>query len=317
MIEVKNLSKHYRSKNGIKKAVDDISFTVGDNEIVGLLGPNGAGKSTTMNMICGYISSTDGEILIDGKNIFDMGPEARNDIGYLPEIPPLYLDMTVEEYLSFVYDLKGVKQKKKEHLMEICDKVKISDVYKRLIKNLSKGYKQRVGLAAALVGDPKILILDEPTVGLDPAQIIDIRNVIKKLGKGHSVILSSHILSEIDAVCNKIIIIDHGKIVAADKTENLSMSKSKAHRYIACVKGNKDDVVAAFRGIEGISRINPKLSDDVGAHDYGIEATRDVREDIFRAMAKIDAPILGLRPRETSLEETFINITANSSKEGR
>ena len=315
MIEVKNLSKHYRSKNGVKKAVDNISFTVGDNEIVGLLGPNGAGKSTTMNMICGYISSTDGEILIDGKNILDMGAEARKDIGYLPEIPPLYLDMTVEEYLSFVFDLKGAKQKKAEHLKEICDKVKIADVYKRLIKNLSKGYKQRVGLAAALVGDPKILILDEPTVGLDPAQIIDIRNVIKKLGKGHSVILSSHILSEIDAVCSKIVIIDNGKIVASDKTENLSMSKSKAHRYIARIKGSKDDIIAAFRGVEGISKVNPRQCDEPGVLDFGIEASRDVREDIFFAMAKINAPILGLRPRETSLEETFIKITSDKKEE--
>ena len=265
-------------------------------------------------MICGYISSTDGEILIDGKNILDMGPEARSDIGYLPEIPPLYLDMTVEEYLSFVFDLKGAKQKKSEHLKEICDKVKIFDVYKRLIKNLSKGYKQRVGLAAALIGDPKILILDDPTVGLDPAQIIDIRNVIKKLGRGHSVILSSHILSEIDAVCSKIIIINEGKIVAEDKTENLSMAKSKAHRYIARIKGNKDDIVAAFRGVEGISRINPRTSDEAGVLDYGIEASRDVREDVFFAMSKINAPILGLRPRETSLEETFIKITSDKKE---
>lgn len=315
MIEVKNLSKHYKGKNGIKKAVDDISFSVGDNEIVGLLGPNGAGKTTTMNMICGYISSTDGEILIDGENVLNLGGEAKKNIGYLPELPPLYLDMTVEEYLNFVYELKGVGKNPKEHIAEICDKVKISDVSKRLIKNLSKGYKQRVGLAAALIGDPKILILDEPTVGLDPGQIIEIRNVIKKLGRGHSVILSSHILSEISAVCDRIIIINEGKIVASDKTENLSQTKSKAHRYIARIKGEKDTIVDALRSIDGITRINPRLADEAGIYDLGIEAERDIREDVFYKMAEINAPLIGMRPRETSLEETFIKITTGAKKE--
>jgi len=315
LIEIKKLSKHYYGKNGAKKAVDDISFTVGDNEIVGLLGPNGAGKSTTMNMICGYISPTDGEILIDGKNTLTEGVESRKDIGYLPEIPPLYPDMTVEEYLGFVYDLKKVSGDKKEHIKEICDRVKISDVSGRLIKNLSKGYKQRVGLAQALIGDPKILILDEPTVGLDPGQIIEIRNVIKKLGRGHSVILSSHILSEISAVCDRIIIINEGKIVASDKTENLSQAKNKAHRYIAKIKGEKEAIIEALRSVSGIVRANPRLADEAGVYDFGIEAERDIREDLFFAMAKINSPILGLRPRESSLEETFIKITSGAKEE--
>ena len=218
MIEVRNLTKQY----GSKKAVDNISFTVNDGEILGFLGPNGAGKSTTMNMLTGYISSTSGEALINGINILDEPMKAKKEIGYLPELPPLYLDMTVKEYLSFVYDLKKCKIPKQAHLEEICKLVKISDVYNRVIKHLSKGYKQRVGMAQALIGNPKILILDEPTVGLDPKQILDIRNLIKRLGKKHTVILSSHILSEIQAVCDRIVIINQGVIAADDTTENLT-----------------------------------------------------------------------------------------------
>jgi len=315
MIEVINLSKHYKSADGIKKAVDNISFTVGDREIVGLLGRNGAGKTTTMNMICGYISSTSGDILIDGKNILECGKEARADIGYLPEIPPVYPDMTVEEYLNFVYELKKAKQNRKEHIADICKKVKIDNVYKRLIKNLSKGYKQRVGFAGALIGDPKILILDEPTVGLDPKQIMEIRNLIKQLGKERSVILSSHILSEISAVCSKIIIIDNGKIVASDKTENLSKTKSKSNRYIASIKGDKNEIIAALRSIDGINRVNSRFSDEQGIVDLGIEADRDIREDVFHAMVNINCPVIGMRPREISLEETFIKITTGSAEE--
>ena len=193
MIEVRNLTKQY----GQKKAVDDLSFTVNDGEILGFLGPNGAGKSTTMNILTGYISSTSGQALINGVDILEDPMKAKKDIGYLPEIPPLYLDMTVKEYLNFVYDLKKCKLPRKAHLSDVCDLVKITDVYDRIIRNLSKGYKQRVGLAQALIGNPPILILDEPTVGLDPKQIIEIRTLIKKLGKKHTVILSSHILSEI------------------------------------------------------------------------------------------------------------------------
>lgn len=306
MIEVKNLSKHY----GAKKAVDDISFTVKDGEIVGFLGPNGAGKTTTMNIITGYISPTSGEVIIDGKNTMENSREARKNIGYLPEQPPLYADMTVREYLDFVFDLKRAEGDKALHIDSVCEKVRIKDVSGRLIKNLSKGYKQRVGLAEALIGNPKILILDEPTVGLDPGQIIEIRNLIKELGKNHTVILSSHILSEISAVCDDIIIINGGKIVASDKTENLSKTRGKENRYIVRIKGDKTAVIEALRGVSGILRVNSKQSPEEGAYDYGIEADRDIREYMFGILASCGMPILGLRPREMSLEETFMRITA-------
>ena len=204
MIEVVNLSKHY----GDKKAVDGISFKAESGEILGFLGPNGAGKSTTMNILTGYISSTDGKALIDGIDILENPIKAKQKIGYLPEIPPLYVDMTVKEYLCYVYDLKKCKLPRNTHLADICRLVKIENVYNRIIKNLSKGYKQRVGLAQALVGNPPVLILDEPTVGLDPNQIIEIRTLIKKLGRNHTVILSSHILSEVQAVCDRIVVIN-------------------------------------------------------------------------------------------------------------
>ena len=226
MIEVQNLSKHY----GDKKAVDNISFKAEDGEILGFLGPNGAGKSTTMNILTGYISCTEGKALIDGIDILEDPIKAKAKIGYLPELPPLYLDMTVKEYLNFIYDLKKCKLPRNSHLKDICSLVKIEHVYKRIIKNLSKGYKQRVGLAQALVGNPNVLILDEPTVGLDPKQIIEIRSLIKKLGKNHTVILSSHILSEVQAVCDKIIVINEGRIVADDTEDNLSKKLSADHK---------------------------------------------------------------------------------------
>lgn len=308
MIEVKNLSKHY----GTKKAVDDISFTVKKGEILGFLGPNGAGKTTTLNMLTGYISRTSGSITINGMDIVEKPGEVKKCIGYLPEQPPLYPDMTVCEYLSFVYDLKKAEGNKNEHIAEICEIVKITDVMTRLIKNLSKGYKQRVGLAQALIGNPEILILDEPTVGLDPAQIIEIRNVIKSLGSERTIIFSSHILGEISAICEKIIIINNGKIVADNTTENLSHTKGKEYRYIVRIKGDKAVVVDVLRGIDGIVRANSKATDDPEVFDYGIECTHDIREDMFYVLAKTENPILALRQREMTLEETFINITTGS-----
>ena len=211
--------------------------------------------------------------------------EARKNIGYLPEQPPLYADMTVREYLDFVFDLKRAEGDKALHIDSVCEKVRIKDVSGRLIKNLSKGYKQRVGLAEALIGNPKILILDEPTVGLDPGQIIEIRNLIKELGKNHTVILSSHILSEISAVCDDIIIINGGKIVASDKTENLSKTRGKENRYIVRIKGDKTAVIEALRGVSGILRVNSKQSPEEGAYDYGIEADRDIREYMCGVLA--------------------------------
>ena len=218
MIEVKNLTKNY----GDKRAVDNISFTANDGEILGFLGPNGAGKSTTMNILTGYISSTSGSALINGVDILEDPIKAKSNIGYLPELPPLYLDMTVKSYLNFIFDLKKCKLPRKSHLTDICELCKITDVKERIIKHLSKGYKQRVGLAQALIGNPPVLILDEPTVGLDPKQMVEIRTLIKKLGKNHTVILSSHILSEIQAVCDRVVIINKGEIAADDTAGNLS-----------------------------------------------------------------------------------------------
>lgn len=308
MIEVKNLSKHY----GANKALDDISFSIGDGEIVGLLGPNGAGKTTTMNIITGYISSTSGTVMVDGTDVMLDPIAVKKQIGYLPEQPPLYLDMTVGEYLGFVFDLKKTGGDKKAHIEAVCEAVKITDVSKRLIKNLSKGYKQRVGLAQALIGDPKILILDEPTIGLDPKQIIEIRNVIKDFGKNHTVIFSSHILSEISAVCEKIIIINKGKIVAQGSSDALNIARGKENRYIARIKGERSSVVSALRTIEGLERVNSKGTEEEGVFDYGIEADRDVREEIFGTIVKGEFVMLGMRPRERSLEETFINITSGA-----
>lgn len=239
MIEVKNLVKQY----GDKLAVDHISFTVQDGEILGFLGPNGAGKSTTMNIITGYLSSTEGTVTIDGCEILDDPIGAKSKIGYLPEIPPLYMDMTVKRYLDFMYDLKKVTLPRQAHIKDVCDLVKITHVYNRVIKNLSKGYKQRVGLAQALLGNPPLLILDEPTVGLDPKQIIEIRNLIRSLGKKHTVILSSHVLSEVQATCDRVIVINNGQIVADDTEENLSKNLTGEHRLLARIEGREQYVM--------------------------------------------------------------------------
>ncbi len=253
MIEVKNLVKRY----GDKKAVNDISFKVERGEILGFLGPNGAGKSTTMNMLTGYISSTSGQILINGTDILEDPKKAKANIGYLPEIPPLYVDMTVDGYLNFVYDLKKCKLSRKAHLKDVCDLCKISDVRSRLIKNLSKGYRQRVGLAQALINNPPVLILDEPTVGLDPNQIIEIRTLIKKLGKRHTVILSSHILPEIQAVCDRIIIINKGVVAADGTADEIAKNITNEHKMTLRIEGSthtvndKQEIVDALKKIEG------------------------------------------------------------------
>ena len=238
MIEVRNLTKHY----GSKIAVNNISFKAEEGQVLGFLGPNGAGKSTTMNILTGYISSTEGQAFINGVDILEDPIKAKSFIGYLPEQPPLYFDMTVDEYLNFVYHLKKCTLPKVSHLNEICDIVKLNDVRKRLIKNLSKGYKQRVGFAQALVGNPKVLILDEPTVGLDPKQIIEIRTLIKKLGRNHTIILSSHILPEIQAVCDRIVVINKGRIVADDNADALARNLSADHKLILHIEGSTEEV---------------------------------------------------------------------------
>ena len=307
MIEVKNLTKQY----GQKKAVDNLSFTVNDGEILGFLGPNGAGKSTTMNMLTGYISSTSGQALINGVDILDDPMKAKKDIGYLPEIPPLYLDMTVKEYLNFIYDLKKCKLPRKAHLAEVCELVKITDVYERIIRNLSKGYKQRVGLAQALIGNPPILILDEPTVGLDPKQIIEIRTLIKRLGKKHTVILSSHILSEIQAVCDHVIIINKGKIAANDTTENLTANISADTRLIARIDGSREEILKVIKAIPGVISVLADMEREPGIYDYEIEVKDgvDIRRELFKRIVARNWVMLGLKSTEMSLEDIFLKIT--------
>lgn len=310
MIEVQNLTKHY----GDKKAVNGISFTANDGEILGFLGPNGAGKSTTMNMLTGYISSTGGKALIDGVDILENPIKAKRNIGYLPELPPLYMDMTVKEYLNFIYDLKKCKLPRVSHLKDICGLVKIDHVYNRLIRNLSKGYRQRVGLAQALVGNPPVLILDEPTVGLDPSQIIEIRTLIKKLGKNHTVILSSHILSEVQAVCDKIIVINEGRIVADDTETALSDKLTGAHILTAKIEGDVETVQKLTLSIEGVE-VCKEINERDGVHEYRIESDEgvDIRRELFKKMANADCPILELKSAEMSLEDIFLKLTMGDS----
>lgn len=307
MIEVINLSKNY----GEKKAVNNISFKAEDGEVLGFLGPNGAGKSTTMNILTGYISCSDGKALIDGIDILEEPVKAKSKIGYLPEIPPLYMDMTVKEYLYFIYDLKKCKLPKISHLKDICSLVKIDHVYNRIIKNLSKGYRQRVGLAQALVGNPKVLILDEPTVGLDPKQIIEIRTLIKKLGKNHTVILSSHILSEVQAVCDKIVVINEGKVVANDTEENLSKKLSNEHKLITKIEGDKEKVLAQLKAINGVDTAVCENEHNDNICDYRIEAKEgfDIRREIFNMAVKNSWTMLELKTSELSLEDIFLKLT--------
>ena len=266
MIEVKNLKKRY----GNKLAVNDVSFTVENGEILGFLGPNGAGKSTTMNIITGYLSSTEGSVTIDGCEILEDPIGAKSKIGYLPEFPPLYPDMTVIKYLEFMYDLKKVKLPKKAHIAEVCDLVKITHVKDRVIKNLSKGYKQRVGLAQALLGNPELLILDEPTVGLDPKQIIEIRNLIKSLGKKHTVILSSHVLPEVQATCDRVIVINKGSIVADDTPENLSKKLTGEHKLVVRIDGREQEVYSTLRAIDGMIAVTKDGEKEPGVYELSL-----------------------------------------------
>ncbi len=311
MVEVQNITKCY----GDKKAVDNISFTVNSGEILGFLGPNGAGKSTTMNIITGYLSSSSGTVTIDGCEILEDPKGAKSKIGYLPEIPPLYVDMTVQKYLEFMFDLKKVKLDKEEHIEEVCRLVKISSVTNRLIKNLSKGYKQRVGLAQALLGNPPVLILDEPTVGLDPKQIIEIRNLVKSLGKKHTVILSSHILSEVQAICDRVVIISNGKVVADETTEGLSKALVKSNRLLVQVQGAKSSVINAVSQMRDVKNIKTEREVSDGVYEYIIEAKEDcdIRSKLFFALADIKAPILLLQSADLSLEEVFLKLTSDTN----
>ncbi|MCL2035603.1 MAG: ABC transporter ATP-binding protein [Oscillospiraceae bacterium] len=311
MIEVKSLTKRY----GAKTAVDDISFTVKAGEILGFLGPNGAGKTTTMNIITGYSSSTMGTVTVDGAEILEDPIKVKSKIGYLPEHPPLYLDMTVKEYLSFMFDLKKVKLIKASHIDEICDHVKIADVYGRIIKNLSKGYRQRVGLAQALLGNPDVLILDEPTVGLDPKQIIEIRKLIKELGEKHTIILSSHILSEVQAACERVIVINKGKIIADDTPDNLSKAMSGDKKLTIRVDGPESSVFDLLSKVPHMLCVDKLGMREDSVYDFILEAEagHDVRRDVFLRLAERSWPILALRGSELSLEDIFLQLTDENS----
>ena len=313
MIEVKNLTKRY----GNHLAVDHLNFTVESGKIYGFLGPNGAGKSTTMNIMTGYLGATEGQVLIDGHDILKEPEEAKKNIGYLPEIPPLYMEMTVREYLEFAAELKGIKKDKREsQIEEVIRLAKLRDVENRLIQNLSKGYKQRVGLAQAVLGFPEIIILDEPTVGLDPKQIIEIRDLIKGLKQKHTVILSSHILSEVRAVCDYVLIISHGKLVASDTPDNLERLAAGSNSLLMKVKGEKDTIRKALETIEGVTGVEMSYDSDekLWKTKLSIQENVDIREKVFYAMAKANCPIYEMQVKRVSLEDVFLELTEGEKK---
>ena len=319
MIEVNNLSKKY----GSHIAVRNVSFTVNDGEILGFLGLNGAGKSTIMNIMTGYISMTEGSVKINGYDILLNPIEAKRHIGYLPELPPLYPDMTVKEYLHFMYDLKKVKLPKAPHIEEICRLVKIDDVYGRLIKNLSKGYRQRVGIAQALLGNPDVIILDEPTVGLDPRQIIEIRNLIHHLGRNHTVIVSSHILSEIQSVCDRIIVINNGSVIADGAPDTLSRSIAGSDVLTLRLGGDtssiKVNAVKLNGNIKGVSDVACLGSFEKDTNDYSIfvEDGADVRNTVITRLSEQGYTVLTLSEAELDLEQLFLRLTSDGKREER
>lgn len=313
MIEVKNLVKKY----GNHTAVDHLSFKVEKGQVYGFLGPNGAGKSTTMNILIGYLSANEGEVLINGHSIFDEPEEAKKYIGYLPELPPLYLDMTVKEYLKFVADLKKIPKTKRESMInEVMQMTRITEMSQRLIKHLSKGYKQRVGFAQAILGNPEIIILDEPTVGLDPKQIIEIRELIKRLSKKHTIILSSHIMQEISAVCDHILIINKGKLVACDTPEKLAELNQASNELEMTVRGKKDDIVSVLKGQTKVKKYEIKESVEEKAFDVLVRSKKedDLREVFFKAFAKAECPIIRMQLTSKSLEDIFLDITSGNDK---
>ena len=313
MIEVSNLVKKY----GDHTAVDHLSFQIEKGKIYGFLGPSGAGKSTTMNMITGYIASTEGKVMIDGHDILEEPEAAKKCIGYLPEMPPLYFDMTVLEYMKFAADLKKIPRNQKDkQIKEVMDMVKITDMKDRLIKNLSKGYRQRVGLAQAILGYPEVIILDEPTVGLDPKQIIEIRDLIKSLKQKHTVILSSHILSEVRAVCDYVLIISHGKLVASDTPDNLERLAAGSNSLLMKVKGEKDTIRKDLETIEGVTGVEMSYDSDeeLWKTKVSIQENVDIREKVFYAMAKANCPIYEMQVKRVSLEDVFLELTEGEKK---
>ena len=298
------------------EALKDISFTIKPGEIVGFLGPNGAGKSTAMNILCGYLSSTSGSASINGIDILENPIEAKKLIGFLPEIPPLYLDMTVIEFLNFVYELKGCTLNRKKHLEEVCAVVEIEDQKDRLIRNLSKGYRQRVGIAQALVGNPPVIIFDEPTVGLDPKQIVEIRDLIKRLGAHHTVILSTHILGEVQAVCDRIIIINKGKIVADEKTENISNVLSGGREINVKICGPEKDVLDAISHMSGVAFVESFGRQDMDSITYHIKSSPgiDIRKSLFHTLAQRSWPIIGMEATGMNLEDIFISAVSENDE---
>lgn len=315
MIQVKNVTKKY----GKFIAVDNINFDIKEGEIVGLLGPNGAGKSTTMNMITGFIEPTQGEIIINGYNILKKPKQAKKQIGYMPEGVPLYNDLTVKEFISYMADLKLVsKKEKKETIEKVIKETNLQEVQNKLIKNLSRGYKQRVSMAGALVGNPKILILDEPTVGLDPKQITEIRNLIKSLGKKHTVILSSHILSEVSQICEKVIIINKGKIVAIDTPQNLENKSKQENLITVTVEDPENKIDTVIKEIKGIKKIKLIKDNEDGTKQYSItsEENEDIRKIIFETFAKEKITIFELKKSEATLEDAFMKLIETNKKGG-
>ena len=312
MIEVKNLVKKY----GDHTAVDHLSFTVEKGQIYGFLGPNGAGKSTTMNIMTGYLGATDGEVLINGHDILKEPEAAKKSIGYLPELPPLYMDMTVMEYLKFSAELKKIKKEDREAEIEKALKlVKLADVQDRLIKNLSKGYKQRVGLAQAILGFPEIIILDEPTVGLDPKQIIEIRELIRELAKEHTVILSSHILAEIREVCDYIMIISKGKLVASDTPEHLEELRNGSDTIHIETRAEEETVREILSGLEDIEDVTYIQENEILKAEVKTKERKDIREAIFSAFAEAQCPLLTLQKTTVSLEEVFLELTGGQKSD--
>ncbi len=313
MVEVSNLVKAF----GSKLALDDVSFSVGEGEILGFLGPNGAGKSTTLNIMTGYLSANAGTVKIGGIDILENPDEAKKQIGFLPEQPPLYPDMTVEEYLNFVYELKSCRYNRKKHLEEVCHVTKLTDVRRRVIKNLSKGYKQRVGIAQALIGNPKVLVFDEPTVGLDPKQIIEVRNLIRTLGREHTVILSTHILSEVQAVCDRIVIINGGKILCDKPTDSVSSAINKNSRYKLKICGPQREVMEALRASDGVEHVEVTSEREKDSCTYIVESSGavDIRKSVFFKMSENSWPIVGMAPEGLSLEEVFMKLTDDSAAE--
>ena len=313
MIEVKNVTKKY----GKAVAVDDISFEIKEGEIVGLLGPNGAGKSTTMNMLTGFIEQTEGEIIVDGYNMLKKPKKAKKEIGYMPEGVPLYMDLTVKEFVTYMAEIKKVnKKERKEKVEKIIEQTGLKDVEKKLVKNLSRGYKQRASMAGALVGEPKILILDEPTVGLDPKQITEIRNLIKDLGKTHTIILSSHILSEVSQICNKVIIINKGKIVAVDTPENLENKVSNNNMIYVTVEDKDNKIESVKEKVQGIEKIELIKNNEDETKEYVIETAKDtdIRKEIFAELAKDNITIFEMKKADSTLEDAFMKLIEGGNK---